>query len=447
MTRATGSRRTDQRPWGPPLVEKIREKSHPLRDASDLDPLLERVEDARCVLLGEASHGTSEYYVWRARLSERLIHEKGFSLVAVEGDWPDCYEVNRYVRGLPGSAESGREALGSFRRWPTWMWANEEVTELVETLRRHNNGLPEEERVGFYGLDVYSLWESLEAVMNCLRREHPDAVEAALRAYGCFEPYGGSAREYVRATAFVPTSCEEEVVGMLSELVRGAAEHPEDGSEAHFAAEQNAFVARNAERYYRAMIWGGASSWNVRDRHMIETLGRLLDHHGPDAKAIVWEHNTHVGDARYTDMAENGLVNVGQLTRERWGEGGVTIIGCGSHRGSVIAAAEWGAPMERMPVPPAREGSWEAVLHRAVGEDRLLVFSGPEEDELLRERNHRAIGVVYHPGSERYGNYVPTVLPRRYDAFLYLDETRALRPLHPPWSGEPEEPETSPSGE
>jgi erythromycin esterase-like protein len=429
------------------LAERIRQRSHPLRDAGDLDPLLERIGDARCVLLGEASHGTSEYYTWRARISERLIREKGFSFIAVEGDWPDCYEVNRYVVGLPGSAHSAREALGVFRRWPTWMWANEEVAELVEGLRRHNDGLPEGERIGFYGLDVYSLWESLEAVMEYLQREHPDAVEAAWRAYRCFEPYGGSAREYARATAFVPTSCEDEVVGMLSELLRGAAERPEDGSEARFAAEQNALVARNAEAYYRAMIRGGASSWNVRDRHMTETLGRILDRHGPDAKAIVWEHNTHVGDARYTGMADRGLLNVGQLVRERWGEEEVVLVGFGSHRGTVVAGARWGAPMERMLVPPAREGSWEDALHHAGGEDGLLVFSGSEVEEMLEERDHRAIGVVYDPGSERYGNYVPTVLSRRYDAFLYLDETRALRPPLPPWSGELEEPETFPSGE
>jgi erythromycin esterase len=429
------------------LAGRLYQRLHPLRDAVDLDPLLERIGDARCVLLGEASHGTSEYYTWRARISEHLIREKDFSFIAVEGDWPDCYEVNRYVRGLRDSAHSAREALGVFRRWPTWMWANEEVAELVEGLRRYNDRLPESERIGYYGLDVYSLWESLESVMEYLRREHPNALEAAQRAYSCFEPYGGSAREYARATAFVPTSCEDEVVGMLSELLRGAAEHSEDGSEAHFAAEQNALVARNAERYYRAMVRGGASSWNVRDRHMAETLGRLLDRHGPNAKAIVWEHNTHVGDARYTGMADRGLLNVGQLVRESWGEKEVVLVGFGSHRGTVVAARQWGAPMERMRVPPAREGSWEDVLHRAGGEDGLLVFFGSEIEELLEQRDHRAIGVVYDPGSERHSNYVPTLLSRRYDAFLYLEETRALRPLHPPWSGEAEEPETFPSGE
>ncbi len=419
--------------------------AHPLQGTGDLDPLLDRIGDAGCVLLGEASHGTHEYYAWRARITERLIREKGFSFVAVEGDWPDCYEVNRYVKGYPDSGKSTREALGVFDRWPTWMWANEEVVGLAEWLRRHNEGLLPEERVGFYGLDVYSLRESLEAVIEYLERVDPDAVGAAKRAYNCFEPYGENAREYARATAFVPTSCEEEVVGMLSEL-RGRLTRHQDDPEARFDAEQNALVARDAEAYYRAMVRGGADSWNVRDQHMVETLDRLMHFYGPNAKAVVWEHNTHVGDARFTDMARHDMVNVGQLVRERRGEEDVVLVGFGSHRGSVIAGAEWGAPMQRMPVPPAREGSWEDVLHRAGEEDKLLVFSDAGEDEFLEPRGHRAIGVVYDPAHERYGNYVPTVLPRRYDAFVYLDETRALRPLYATPREDAEPPETLPSG-
>lgn len=429
------------------LSDRASAMAHPLEGPGSLDPLLERIGDARYVLLGEASHGTSEFYEWRARISERLIREKGFSFIAVEGDWPNCYEVNRYVKGYPDSGAGAREVLKTFERWPTWMWANEEIVGLAEWLRRHNDGLPGEERVGFYGLDVYSLWESMEAVISYLERVDPDSVETAKRAYRCFEPYGEGAREYARATAFVPESCEEEAVEVLSDLRRRAPRYPEDGPESRFDAEQNALVARNAEAYYRAMIRGGAASWNVRDRHMIETLERLMDHHGPESKVIVWEHNTHVGDARATDMAKAGMVNVGQLVREGHETGDVVLVGFGSHRGDVIAGRSWGAPMERMPVPPAREGSWEDIMHRAAGgEDGMLIFEG-EEDEFLEPRAHRAIGVVYDPAFERFGNYVPTILPRRYDAFLYLDETRALRPLHAPWSGEPEEPETFPSGE
>jgi erythromycin esterase len=429
------------------LVERVGEMAHPLEGPAGLDPLLDRIGDARYVLLGEASHGTSEFYTWRARLSERLIREKGFSFIAVEGDWPDCYRVNRYVKGLPDSGASAREVLEGFERWPTWMWANEEVVELAEWLRRRNDGLPEDEKAGFYGLDVYSLWESMRAVIDYVERAAPDAVGTARRAYGCFEPYGGDVQEYARATAFVPTSCEDEAVEMLSELRRRVPDHPGDGREAYFDAEQNALVARNAEAYYRAMVRGGGSSWNVRDRHMVETLERLMDHHGQGAKAIVWEHNTHIGDARFTDMARAGMVNVGQLVREKWEDEGVVLVGSGSHRGSVIAASEWGAPMRSMTVPPAREGSWEDVLHRAGEADKLLVFDETGHGEFLEMRDHRAIGVVYDPAYERYGNYVPTVLPRRYDAFLYLGETRALSPLHarPDESGEL--PETFPYGE
>ena len=430
------------------LAERVRPMAHPLRKTEDLDPLLDRIGDARCVLLGEASHGTSEYYTWRARISERLIREKGFSFIAVEGDWPDCYEVNRYVKGYPDSGTSAREVLKTFDRWPTWMWANEEIIDLLGRLRRHNEGLSEEKRVGFYGLDVYSLWESMEAVIEYLQRIDPEAVPAARRAYECFQLYGEDAREYARAARLVPTSCEDEVVDMLSEL-RGRLLEYRDDPESRFNAEQNALVVRNAERYYRTMVRGSSASWNVRDRHMAETLERLMRYHGPEVKAIVWEHNTHIGDARATDMADASMVNVGQLVREQRGAGDVVLVGFGSHRGSVIAGAQWGAPMERMRVPPAREGSWEDVLHRAGEVDKLLVFANAEDDlnGLLEPRGHRAIGVVYEPAHERYGNYVPTVLPHRYDAFLYLDETQALHPLRvrPVEDGEP--PETFPSGE
>ena len=445
----------------PALVDRIRTIARPLETPADLDPLLERIGDARYVLLGEASHGTSEYYTWRAHLSQRLIREKGFSFIAVEGDWPDCYRVNRYVNGALDAGTSAEEVLHAFDRWPTWMWANREIVHLTEWLRQHNDGaregapLGEDQKAGFYGLDVYSLWDSMHAVIAYLERVDPSAVGTARRVYGCFDPYGEDVQEYARSTLYIPNSCEDEAIAMLMELRRKAPEYREEGREAFFNAEQNALVAKNAERYYRTMVRGGASSWNVRDRHMVDTLDRLMQFHGPQAKAIVWEHNTHIGDARATDMADAGMVNVGQLIRQQHAEAGVVLVGFGSHRGSVIAADAWGAPMRRMPVPPAREESYEDLLHRAgqaTGRrDQLLILTDEahalDKDALWAEpRGHRAIGVVYNPDRERYGNYVPTVLPRRYDAFLYIDETEALHPLHLTPHVDGEAPETYPSG-
>ena len=432
-----------------PLIEDVRRAALPLRDGDDLDPLMDRIGDARYALLGEATHGTSEFYSWRTELSKRLILEKGFSFIAVEGDWPDCYRVNRYVKWLSDAGESAHGVLHTFERWPTWMWANREVVELASWLREHNRRLSPERQVGFYGLDVYSLWESMASVVEYLESIDPELARSARGAYTCFQPYNEDAQEYARATAIVPTSCELEAVAVLASLRRKATEYREDGRDAYFNAEQNALVARNAELYYRTMVRGGPMSWNVRDEHMVETLDRLMKHHGPMAKAIVWEHNTHIGDARFTDMARAGMVNVGQLVREAHGDEGVILVGFGTHRGTVVAGDEWGAPMQRMRVPKAREGSWEDMLHDAGHDDKLLLFDGTDTggirglDEPVA---HRAIGVVYDPNSERWGNYVPTLMPRRYDAFLYIDESRAVDPLHMPVVVEGEVPETFPSG-
>jgi len=428
------------------LVDAVRERALPLRDDADLDPLLERIGDARVVLLGEASHGTRDYYVWRDRISRRLIAEKGFSFIAVEGDWPDCYTVNLYAKGWDAPGSDAREVLHAFSRWPTWMWANEEVVELAEWLRAFNAERVDERRVGFYGLDVYSLWESIDVVTRYLERVDPALAERARRAYGCFDPYEDDVQEYAWATEMVPTDCEDEVVATLVELRRKGPDFRREGPEAYFNAEQNALVAQNAERYYRAMIRGGAASWNVRDTHMMDTLDRLMKHHGPEAKAIVWEHNTHVGDARATDMARAGMVNIGQLAREAYG-GDVVIAGFSSHRGSVIAGEQWGAPMRRIPMPKARPGSWEDVLHRASAEDKLLLMDGLDDvPGALDPRGHRAIGVVYRPEREAFGNYVPTVLPFRYDAVLYIDQSEALNPLHLQPVPDHEVPETFPTG-
>jgi erythromycin esterase len=334
------------------------------------------------------------------------------------------------------------------------MWANREVVGLAQWLREHNDAQPAAKRVGFYGLDVYSLWESMAAVVEYLERVDPDAANAAKRAYACFDPYYENVQEYARATVIVPASCEDEVVTMLRALRAKAPHYPEDSQDGYFSAEQNALVAQNAERYYRTMVRGGATSWNIRDTHMVETLERLMAHNGPASKAIVWEHNTHIGDARFTDMAREGMVNVGQLVREAHGEGpadrdGVVLVGFGARSGTVIAGSSWGARMERMRMPDARNGSWEDMLHRALGDNGLLVFDGSDDGGvpgLDVVADHRAIGVVYNPRAERWGNYVPTLIPRRYDAFMFIDDTHALDPLHMPVAVEAEVPETYPSG-
>jgi erythromycin esterase len=431
------------------MEEDIRKRALPLSDPSDLEPLIERIGNARYVLLGEATHGTSEFYEWRAALSRRLIRERGFSFIAVEGDWPDCYRVNRYVKSYADSGNSAREVLHAFERWPTWMWANREVAELAEWLRDHNRRVAPARQAGFYGLDVYSLWDSMHAVVEYLESVDPELARAARVAYRCFEPYGEDVQEYARATAIVPTTCEREALSVLAALRDKAPEYRGDGRDAFFNAEQNALVARNAELYYRTMMRGGPTSWNVRDTHMVETLERLMAHHGPNAKAIVWEHNTHVGDARFTDMARAGMFNVGQLVRQQHDADDVVIVGFGTHRGTVVAGDEWGAPMRRMRVPPAREGSFEDVVHATRQGDMMLLFDGHDDGGiagLAAPIGHRAIGVVYDPRNEHWGNYVPTIVPRRYDAFLHIDESAGVDALHLPVLVNGEPPETFPSG-
>ncbi|MFE9656400.1 erythromycin esterase family protein [Micromonospora sp. NPDC006431] len=414
----------------------------PLADPGDLDALLDRVGDARVVMLGEASHGTHDFYTWRAWISRRLIEEKGFSFVAVEGDWPDCDRVDRSVRCGPDAPADPRDALATFERWPTWMWANEEIVDFTRWLRTRNERVDEPDRAGFHGLDVYSLWESLREILVYLREHDPEQVPAALAAYGCFQPYEEDAQQYALATRLVPTNCENEVVDLLVGLRERAAA---DGA-GRFGAWQNAEIVAGAERYYRTMARGGRESWNVRDRHMDDTLDRLLRHYGPAAKGVVWAHNTHVGDARATDMTDAGEVNIGQLARERYGADQVVLVGFGTHHGTVVAGDAWGAPMEVMPVPPGRRHSLEEVLHGAAPAQALFVFPGDEPLDLLTdELDHRAIGVVYHPERESFGNYVPTVLGDRYDAFCWIDESQAVRPLRlrPTALAEPD---TYPSG-
>lgn len=412
------------------LPALISQHATPLQTDHDLDPLLERIGDAPVVMLGEATHGTSEFYTWRARLSQRLINEHGFDFIAVEGDWPDCYRLNRFIKGYENSGTQALDVAHQFQRWPTWMWANWEVVTLLDWLQRLNKDRADDQKVGFYGLDLYSLEESLESILAFLKHHAPDGLPAAQAAFRCFEPFDFQGQEYGSATSLVGADCREQVLDLLVDLKTRQPTFGSDHEEA-FNTRQNARVLVNAEEYYRIMIRGGPDSWNVRDRHMAQTLADLLDFHGPGSRAIVWEHNTHIGDARFTDMVDRGMVNLGSLAREQYGEEEVVLVGFGTYQGQVIAADSWGSPMEEMVVPPAAQGSWEEAFHQSGHENCLLIMeSVANEPAFFAPRGHRAIGVIYHPEHEHRGNYVPTVLGRRYDAFIFIDKTQALHPLH-----------------
>jgi erythromycin esterase len=429
---------------GDALVAEIRSVARPLTGVGDLDPLVERVSAARYVCIGEASHGTHEYYRWRALLSRRLIEEHGFTWIGVEGDWPDCWRINRWVRGHGDQDLDVYGLLARFERWPTWMWANQDVAEFLAWLRQYNSERPEPERVGFYGLDVYSLWDSLWEIMTWLEANAPDSIPAAMRAWQCFLPYGEDPHKYAWSTRLVPESCEGDVVDLLVEVRRRTRDRRHD--EQAFDAAQNAEVAADAEHYYRTMVRGDRESWNIRDHHMADTIDRIAHHLGPRSKGLVWEHNTHVGDARGTDMTRDGLVNVGQLVRERHAADGVALVGFASHRGAVLAARSWGAPETVFAVPTARMGSHEYLLHRALGHPAVLVFGDDRTGAWLSSwLGHRAIGVVYDPRREA-GNYAPTCMGDRYDALIWLEQTGPVRPLH--HEARPHEPElaTEPTG-
>jgi erythromycin esterase-like protein len=427
-------------------ISAIQENAHILWDTKSLDPLFKRIGNARIVMLGEASHGTHEYYTWRSKITQRLIKEKGFNFIAVEGDWPDCYRINRYIKNYIDSENSATELLKNFNRWPTWMWANWEIVALMEWLRTYNEHLIAKNKVGFYGLDVYSLWESMQAIIDYLKKVDPIALKFAERAFSCFEPYKGQeGSEYAAASRFVPELCENEVVNLLEEIQQRLPQYDSD-YENVFSTEQNSLIAVNAERYYRAMINGGSHSWNVRDKHMQDTLDRLLNFQGSDSKAIVWAHNTHIGDARATDMIANGMYNIGELARQKYKQEDVCLIGFGTYKGNVIAGKSWGSTMKNVVVPSAVKGSWENLLHSAGPENKLLLMEDFTSDLFMENHiGHRAIGVVYNPEYEKYGNYVPSILPLRYDAFIYLDHTQALHPLHIKPDGH-QMPETYPFG-
>ena len=398
-------------------------------DAADLEPLLRRIGDARVVLLGEATHGSSEFYRMRERISRALIERKGFAFVAIEGDWPDAARIDHYVR----HAEYPPSEWTAFARFPAWMWRNREVREFVDWLRARNAGVEPARRVAFHGLDLYSLNNSIRSVLDYLDDIDPRTARVARERYGCLTPWQADPATYGHAalTGRYQT-CEREVVSMLSDLLRKRRAYAEHDGERFLDAVQNARLVANAERYYRIMYHGSRASWNLRDTHMFETLQTLLAFHGEGSKAIVWAHNSHVGDATATEMSARGEHNIGQLCREAFGTSAYSI-GFGTYGGTVAAASDWDGPMEVKRVRPALAGSYEALCHEAGGAQWLLPLRDPIVPDVIAELSkpllERAIGVIYRPESELQSHYFQAVLPRQFDEYAWFDETRAISPL------------------
>jgi erythromycin esterase len=425
------------------LQDEILEIGKAFSEVSDFSELIDKIKDKKIVMLGESSHGTQEFYEWRRLLSNELISKHGFNFIAVEGDWPPCERINQYIHN--DNSERAEQVMTRFSRWPTWMWGNTEVSDLMDDLREINNKSKEE--VGFHGLDVYSLYESLEETVMKLRRIDPMLSDKVNELYSCFEPFRHDERAYAHSLFRMPKGCEEEVVSALSLILQRNLDY----DHRYFDVIQNARIIKNAERYYRAMISFDDGSWNVRDRHMLETLDNLLEHYGSKSKGIVWAHNTHIGDYRATSMVTHGQINLGGLAREKYGEEEVALIGFTTFTGKVIASHAWDGPIQVMSVPDAIEGSLEFSLHQAIPklheQNFYLDFSLVNENsDFLKVIGHRAIGVVYHPEHEHRGNYVPTIPAKRYDALVFFNETQALTPLDVKFKKE-KIPETYPFGD
>jgi erythromycin esterase-like protein len=424
----------------------------PVADVEDVGAVVDFIGDAELALIGEASHGTHEFYANRAHITRRLIVESGFRAVVVEADWPDAYRVNRYVRHQSDDT-TAVEALEDFKRFPTWMWRNTDVVAFVEWLREHNEGLPPDAQTGFYGMDLYALHASIRAVLQYLDKRDPEAARHARERYGCFERFGDDPQTYAYAETFGLETCEQEVVEVLMELRRRSGEIARGNFVArdeYFFAQQNARLVKNAEEYYRTMFRGGTRSWNLRDQHMAGTIVALRNYlNEPDrpAKLAVWAHNSHLGDARATQMGQRGELNVGQLMRDRFA-GKTCLIGYTTSHGTVTAASDWGEPVELKRVRPALSESYEHLFHELSSPRFFLSLHGrPVAHLLMKPRLERAIGVIYRPDTERQSHYFDASLASQFDAVLHFDHSSAVRPLEitPQWTL-PEVPETFPTG-
>jgi erythromycin esterase-like protein len=450
----------------PSPINTLRSAAHPIRPDEDFNAVLRQIGDASIVLLGEATHGTQEFYKIRAEISKRLILAKGFDAIAVEADWPDALCVSRYIQRAGGEEgyatwreRIAGEALQGFQRFPQWMWRNAEVAELVHWLRTHNLQIEQPgKRIGFFGLDLYSLRKSMEAVVRYLDQVDPEAGKRARLRYACFDHFGEDPQSYGYAATFgMKQDCEQEVVRQLAAMTAGAdaylAHDGQAASDELFYARQNALVAKNAETYYRSMFQSRDESWNVRDQHMAETLDALLQHiaqrkNGP-AKIVVWAHNSHLGDARATEMGEHGQLNLGQLVRQHYPPEQTFLLGFTTHGGTVTAASDWDSPAELKNIVPSRPDSYERLLHDTGLANFLLPIRGNRAvTQVLQERRlERAIGVIYRPESERISHYFDADLAAQFDAVIHIDRTRAVHPLDHSehWKAE-EVAETWPSG-
>jgi protein-L-isoaspartate(D-aspartate) O-methyltransferase len=399
-------------------------------DSLDLGPLLRRIGDSRLVLLGEATHGTSEFYGMRERISRELIERRGFTFIAIEGDWPDAARVDHYVR----HAEYRPSEWTAFARFPVWMWRNREVRSFVDWLRRHNGEVERGRRVAFHGLDLYSLYSSIDSVLQYLDRVDPASARIARLRYGCLTPWQTDPATYGHAAlSGAYRSCEGPVISVLQDLRAREQAYAEHDGERFLDALQNAQLVTNAERYYRIMYYGSRASWNLRDQHMFDTLGSLLTFHGPHSKGIIWAHNSHVGDSAATEMSSRGEYNIGHLCRQHFGHAAY-LIGFGTNSGTVAAASDWGGPMLSKPITPALPNSYERLCHETGIGQFLLDLRDPKTAKALqalqKARLERAIGVIYRPETELQSHYFEAVLPRQFDEYVWFDHTHAVTPLH-----------------
>ena len=411
--------------------QNFEQKTIPLEGDASLDELISAAADKELVLLGEASHGTHEYYLWRDKISRRLIEEQNFNFIAVEGDFASLYHLNRYVKNLDGAASSAREVLLKLDRWPTWMWANEEVAALTEWLRNHNDKLPQNEKVGFYGMDVYDEWNSKKVVLDLLKETNHSAYEYVKEQYNCFNPHKGDSWDYAHAVESGKKNCAVATKNVVEYIRNNGNDFAGLTDDTYFYLLQNTIVVHNAEEFYRESVASiGHVSWNSRAHHMHGSVNDLLNLYGENSKGIVWAHNTHIGDAEYTNMRATGEKNIGQLSREELGNDNVFLIGFTTYEGKVMAGSSWGGRMKEMTIPPAVSNSIEYKLNEVDQESFYLIFDKEDRlDKNLSVMGNRAVGVVYNPKKDNR-QFVPTIVPLRYDALFFFKKTTALRVLN-----------------